>query len=86
MKGRYKGLVFASVLLRVLAVVAVVVGVGFSLWSLIESERSEAARISAILGIGGFLLVGIVVYSFGEFISFVLDALPGVKAEIEEKE
>lgn len=73
MKRRYKGLVFLSVLLRVLAVIAVIVGVGLSLWSLIQGERSMVDRVGAIIDIGGALLIGIVVYSFGEVISFMLD-------------
>jgi len=85
MESRYKSLVFASVLLRVVAVIVVLVGVGFCIWGLWESERSGLSRIDAILGIGGSLIVGIVVYSFGEFISFVLDIWAEVRDKVKGK-
>jgi len=84
MKRRYKGLVFASVLLRIVAIVVVVAGVGLTLWSLAESGRSQVLRISAIVDIGISLLIGIGFYSFGEFISYVLEADLKGKSEDED--
>jgi hypothetical protein len=78
MINKYKGLVFASVLLRILAVVTVLGGVGFCLWFYFGSEHSELSRIGAILGIGGSLVFGTILYSLGELISFVFDVWAGV--------
>jgi hypothetical protein len=85
MHKKYRGLVFASVLLRVAAVVVILVGVGFCLWYLVSSERTELSRIICILGICGSLLVGIVAYSLGEVIGLLLDIGADVRGKISEK-
>jgi hypothetical protein len=85
MINKYKGLVFALVLLRILAVIVVFGGVGLCVWSVVQGERSELSRISAILGIGGSLVLGIVLYSFGELISLVLDMWADIGDKIKGK-
>jgi nitrogen fixation/metabolism regulation signal transduction histidine kinase len=86
MREKYRGLVVASVLLRVAAVVVMVVGVGLCLWYLVSSERGEFARIATILGICGSLLVGIIAYSFGEVINLLLDIRDEVGDKNSKKE
>ncbi|HXZ95090.1 MAG TPA: hypothetical protein VEG28_04160 [Dehalococcoidia bacterium] len=86
MREKYRGLVFASVLLRVAAVVVMVVGVGLCLWYLVSSERSELSRIFTILGICGSLLVGIIAYAFGEVIGLLLDMKDEVRDKNSRKE
>jgi hypothetical protein len=86
MREKYRGLVVASVLLRVAAVVVMVVGVGLCLWYLVGSERSELSRIVTILGICGSLLVGIIAYSLGEVIGLLLDKRYEVRDKNSEKQ
>ena len=86
MKEKYKELVFLSVFVRIVAVVAMVVGVSFSLWSLVESERSGLSRASAILGIDISLVAGLGLYSVGELISLVLDLSVGEKGKGEDRD
>jgi len=86
MREKYRGLVVASTLLRVIAVVVMVVGVGLCLWYLVSSERGEFARIATILGICGSLLAGIVTYSFGEVINLLLDIRDEVGDKNSKKE
>jgi hypothetical protein len=81
MRGKYRGLVVASMLLRVAAVVVVVLGVGLSLWALIGNAGDGLTTLGVVLGICISLLVGIITYSFGEVIGLLLD----IRDEVRDK-
>jgi hypothetical protein len=85
MKSQYKGLVFVSVLLRIIAVVLVLGGVGLCLWFFFGSERGWLSLLYSIAGISGSLIAGIVVYTFGEVVSFVLDVWAEVVGKDRDK-
>jgi hypothetical protein len=86
MREKYRGLIAASVFLRVAAVVVVVVGVGFSLWGLISSDLSWWSRVAGVLGICISLLTGVVVYSFAEVINLLIDIENEMRDKIRGKE
>jgi len=80
MRGKYRGLVTVSKVLRVVAILVVVVGIlssfWFSLfwgWSFAGSGAFGWARVFIILGICGSLIAGVLIYSFGEVIKLLLD-------------
>jgi len=77
MREKYRGLVVASMVLKVVAVVVVVVGIVVSLAGL----SGEGGGVGAVLGICTCLLYGVLLYSFGEVINLLLD----IGAEIRDK-
>jgi hypothetical protein len=81
MRRKYRGLVVASTLLRVIAIVVMVVGIGWCLWSSIGSIRDGLMTLTIVLGVCISLLTGFVVYSFGEVIDLLLD----IREEVQDK-
>jgi hypothetical protein len=81
MRGKYRGLVVASTLLRVIAVVVMVVGIGWCLWSSIGSIHDGLMTLTIVLGICISLLTGFMVYSFAEVIDLLLD----IRDEVRDK-
>ena len=88
MRKKYRGLVAASKLLRVAAIVVVVVGIGVSLWSMIGYGVSGFgwANVAVILYILGFLLAGVLIYSFGEVIKLLINIETEIRDKITGKE
>jgi cytochrome c biogenesis protein CcdA len=86
MRGKYRGLVVASTLLRVLAIVVMIVGIGWCVWSSIGSIRDGLMTLTIVLGICISLLTGFVVYSFAEVIDLLLDIRDEVRDKNSKKE
>jgi hypothetical protein len=89
MRGKYRGLVTVSKVLRVVAILVVVVGILFSLlWGFGHGAAAGVDRgsIAAFLGICGSLLCGALIYSFGEVIKLLIDIETKIGDEIREKE
>jgi hypothetical protein len=82
MREKYRGLVVASMVLKVAAVVVVVVGIVVSLADLMGSGGS----VGGVIGICSFLLYGVLLYSFGEVIKLLLDIGDGVRDKNLRKE
>lgn len=88
MGEKYRGLVVGSKVLKVAAVVVVVVGIGISLWSMIGYGVSGFgwANVAVILYMLGFLLAGVLIYSFGEVIKLLIDIETEIRDKIKGKE
>lgn len=86
MREKYRGLVVASTLLRVIAIVVMVVGIGWCVWSSIGSIRDGLMTLTIVLGICISLLIGFVVYSFAEVIDLLLDIETEIRDKIRGKE
>jgi hypothetical protein len=81
MREKYRGLVVASMVFKVAAVVVAVLGIGISLLSLISVDGSFWGVVVVVFGICGSLLAGLLIYSFGEVITLWLD----IGTEIRDK-
>ena len=83
MNKKYQALSIVAGFLRIIGALTVIIGIGLSLWLLVESDRSQLWRIYAIGGIVGSVLVGVAVYGFGELISCVIDIEANTRANIK---
>jgi hypothetical protein len=87
MREKYRGLVVGSKLLRVASIIVLVVGTGVILWSFISyGSGSGWASLAAILYICGFLLIGVLIYLFGEVIKLLIDIENEITDRITGKE
>ncbi len=86
MPEKYRGLVVASKVFKVAAIVVAVLGLGISLSSLVSVDGSLWGVVVVVLGICGSLLTGLLIYSFGEIITLLLDIKTEIKDKIRGKE
>ena len=86
MREKYRGLVTASKVFKVAAIVVAVLGIGISLSSLVSVDGSFWGVIIVVLGICGSLLTGLLIYSFGEIITLLLDIRTEIRDKITGKE
>jgi len=82
MKGRYRGLVFLGVFLRICGVIVAAFGIGVSLLYLFYySESHGVTSVAAAVYIVVSLIFGAIIYSLGELIKLMLD----IKDDIDNK-
>ena len=86
MRGKYRGLVVASALLRVAAIVVMLVGIGWCVWASMVSIGDALMTLTIVLGICISLLIGLVVYSFAGVIDLLLDIETEIRDKIRGKE
>jgi hypothetical protein len=88
MREKYRGLVIASKVLRVVAIVVVVVGIVVILASFIDYGVSGFGwgNVAVILYILGFLLAGVLIYSFCEVIKLLINIETEIRDKITGKE
>jgi formate hydrogenlyase subunit 3/multisubunit Na+/H+ antiporter MnhD subunit len=83
MNKRYPSLRFVAIFLKIIGAAIIIFGVGFCLWSIVESDWTQLSRIYAIAGIVGSVLVGVLLYALGELTYCIMDIEANTRANIK---
>lgn len=82
--NKYPALSMIASLLKTIAILVILFGIGVSLWFMIQADRDTLSRIIAIGGIVGSIIVGLIVYSMSDFFRCVMDIEANTRPKAEE--
>ena len=73
MPKRYPALNMVASLLKAIAVLFIIVGLGTSFWLLLQGAPDNTTRLIAIAGILLSIVFGVIIYSLSDFFHCIMD-------------